>query len=233
MTAMATNGPRQLALALSHDESHAREDFVSGPGNASALALVERWPDWPNQSVVLVGPEGAGKSHLASIWARTAGARFIAARALADADLPSTLVTGALVLEDVAPGQVDERALFHLLNLVREEGASLLLTARSAPSGWAIGLRDLASRLRALPVVTLEAPDDALLRAVLMKLCSDRQLVVDESLIDYLATRIERSFGAARDIVARLDAEALRRRRPVTRTLAAELIREDEQPRLL
>lgn len=229
MTMVATDGPRQLALALPHAESHARDDFVTGPGNAAALALVERWPDWPSPSVALVGPEGSGKSHLASIWASVAGARFISARALEHAHLPSTLVTGALVLEDVAPGSVDERALFHLLNLVREEGASLLLTARSQPAGWSIGLRDLASRLRALPVVSLDAPDDALLRAVLLKLCTDRQMVADDSLLGYLATRIERSFAAARDIVARLDAEALRLRRPVTRALAAELLRDGEE----
>lgn len=223
---MDTSGPRQLALALTHAESFAREDFVAGPGNAAALALVERWPDWPSRTMVLVGPEGAGKSHLASIWAADSGARFMAARALEACNLPAALTTGALVLEDVAPQDLDERALFHLLNLAREDGAYLLLTTRSPPVGWSIGLRDLASRLRALPVVSLEAPDDALLGAVLVKLCADRQMPVDDALVAYLTSRIERSFAAARAIVARLDAEALRLRRPVTRALAAELLRD-------
>jgi chromosomal replication initiation ATPase DnaA len=224
---MVTNGPRQLAFALAHGESFAREDFVAGPGNAAALALVERWPDWPSRTMVLVGPEGSGKSHLASIWANESGARFMAARALEASSLPAALATGALVLEDVAPEDLDERALFHLLNLAREEGAYLLLTARSAPAGWSIGLRDLASRLRAIPAVTLGELDDALLGAVLLKLCADRQMAVDDTLIAYVTARIERSFAAAREIVARLDAEALRLRRPVTRALAAELLRDD------
>jgi chromosomal replication initiation ATPase DnaA len=226
---MATNGPRQLALALAHAESFAREDFVAGPGNAAALALVERWPDWPSRTMALVGPEGSGKSHLASIWANESGARFMAARALEPSNVPAALATGALVLEDVAPQGLDERALFHLLNLAREEGAYLLLTARSAPAGWSIGLRDLASRLRALPVVSLKELDDALLGAVLLKLCADRQMQVDDTLVSYLTARIERSFAAARDVVARLDAEALRLRRPVTRALAAELLRDDSR----
>jgi chromosomal replication initiation ATPase DnaA len=218
--------PMQLALALDHAESHAREDFLEGPSNAAALSLVERWPDWPSRTVLLRGPEGAGKSHLAAIWARQAGARILSARMLEGAaDVPIALATGALVLENLAEGQFDEAALFHLLNLAREERAFLLITAHTAPTGWRIGLPDLASRLRALPGVALEAPDDALLRAVIVKLFADRQLAVDEGLVSFLANRIERSFAAAREAVRHLDEEALRLKRPVTRALAAELLR--------
>jgi chromosomal replication initiation ATPase DnaA len=165
---MSPHGPRQLALALDHAESFAREDFLGGPSNAAALALIETFPDWPTRAVVLVGPEGSGKSHLAAIWACDAGARFIGARALAQADLPVALATGALVVEDIAPGDFDERALFHLLNFAREQEAYLLLTARTAPAGLTVAIRDLGSRLKALPVATLEAPDDTLLRALLV-----------------------------------------------------------------
>jgi chromosomal replication initiation ATPase DnaA len=221
---MVSLGPRQLALALDHSESFAREDFLSGPSNEAALALIERWPDWPDRAMLLVGPEGAGKSHLAAIWAQTSGARLVAARALESVNLPAMLATGALVVEDLTAGRFDERALFHLLNLVREEGASLLITARLLPA--AIELRDLASRLSALPIVQLASPDDALLRAVIVKLFADRQLAVEESLIAYLVTRIERSFAAARAAVEQLDREALRQKRPATRALAGELFRE-------
>ena len=221
------SGPRQLALALDHAESFAREDFLRGPSNAEALALIESFPDWPAPAAVLVGPEGSGKSHLASIWAEAAGARFLGARSLAVGNLPVALATGALVIEDIAEGAFDERALFHLVNLAREEEANLLLTARTAPGGWTFAIRDLGSRLRALPVVTLAPPDDALLRAVLVKLFDDRQLLVDDGLIGYVATRIERSFAAARAAVAHLDQEAMRLQRPLTRALAAELLRAD------
>jgi chromosomal replication initiation ATPase DnaA len=227
--AIMTNGPQQptqLALALDHAESLAREDFLAGPPNAAALALIERWPDWPSRAVLLRGPEGSGKSHLAAIWARTAGARTLSPRALDSTEVPVALATGALVLENLSPGRFDEAALFHLLNLAREERAFLLITARTAPSTWRIDLPDLASRLRALAVVALAAPDDALLRAVIVKLFADRQLMVDESLVSFLANRIERSFAAARAAVAALDREALRLKRPVNRALAGELFRE-------
>jgi chromosomal replication initiation ATPase DnaA len=180
----------QLALALDHHESLAREDFLAGPANAAALALIDRWPDWPARTVLLCGPEGSGKSHLAAVWARRAGARLLAVRALDGAQVPVALATGALVLENLAEGRFDEAALFHLLNLAREERAYVLITSRSAPATWRITVPDLASRLRAIPVVALEAPDDALLRAVIVKLFADRQLAVDENLVAYLATRI-------------------------------------------
>ena len=219
-------GPRQLALALDHGESFAREDFLSGPSNATALALVDGWPDWPSRAVVLAGPEGSGKSHLAAVWAFQAGARFLSGRALGEASAPAALATGALVVEDIAEGEFDERALFHLINLAREERAYVLFTAQRSPAGWSVAIRDLGSRLKALPVIALSAPDDALLRAVLVKLFADRQLAVDEGIIGYVATRIERTFAAARAAVAELDQEAMRRQRPLTRALAAELLRE-------
>ena len=215
--------PRQLALALPHEESFAREDFLVGEPNYSALATIERWPDWPGRALLLIGPEGSGKSHLAGIWAELAGARRIAARALGETDLLAALATGALVVEDVQ-AEFDERALFHLLNLVREEEGFVLISARAAPATWNVALPDLVSRLRAIPSATLAAPDETLLRAVLVKLFADRQLAVDETLIRYIMTRVERSFATARQAVATLDREALRLQRPVTRALAAELL---------
>jgi chromosomal replication initiation ATPase DnaA len=216
--------PRQLALALDHTESYAREDFLPGPCNEAALTLVESWPDWPARAVALIGYEGSGKSHLASIWAKAAGARVISGHALTQSDIPVALATGALVVEE-APS-ADERALFHLLNLAREEGAFLLLTARAAPSIWPVAIPDLASRLRALPVIEMQPPDDEMLRGVIIKLAADRQLDLDESVVSYLAAHIERSFAAARAAVIALDNEALRQGRAPTRALAAELFRD-------
>ncbi len=217
--------PRQLALALDHAISFAREDFLEGPSNAKALALVERWPDWPSKLMALVGPEGSGKSHLAAIWAASSGARVMSAKLLAEVDVPSALTTGALVVEDLDTKDLDERALFHLINLAREEGADILFTSRISPPSIPVGIRDLQSRLRMLPVVELEAPEDELLRALIVKLAADRQLSVDAGLVSFLANRIERSFAGVHAAVALIDEEALRRHRPVTRALAAELFR--------
>jgi chromosomal replication initiation ATPase DnaA len=215
--------PRQLAFALPHAESLTRDNFLEGPANAAALALVDAWPEWPNRTMVLVGPEGSGKSHLAAIWAERAGARATSAQALTAADVPAELATGALVLEDLRAAAFDERALFHLLNLAREDEAFILITARLPPAALEIELRDLRSRLRAVPVVSVLPPDDHLVRALIVKFCADRQLAVDEQVVSYLATRLERSYAAVRRAIELLDTEGLRLGRPVTRALAAEL----------
>lgn len=218
--------PRQLAFALPHAESLTRDNFLEGPANAAGLALVDSWPDWPNRVMLLVGPEGSGKSHLAAIWAEEAGARSISAHALTATAVPGALATGALVVEDLKSQDLDERALFHLLNLAREDAAFVLITAREPPTALQIELRDLRSRLRAIPTVSLLPPDDQLFRALIVKFCADRQLTVDETVVSYLVTRIERSYAAVRQAVELLDTEALRLGRPVTRALAADLLRD-------
>ena len=217
--------PRQLAFALPHAESLTRDNFLEGPANEAGLALIDSWPDWPNRVMLLVGPEGSGKSHLAAIWAEQAGARSTSAHALTAANVPAELATGALVVEDLRAAAFDERALFHLLNLGREDEASILITARLPPSAIEIELRDLRSRLRAVPIVSLLPPDDHLFRALIVKFCADRQLAVDEQVVGYLVTRLERSYAAARQAIELLDREGLRLGRPVTRALAAELLR--------
>src|SRR3979490_1439917 len=126
--------PRQLAFVLPHAESLTRDNFLEGPANEAGLALIDSWPDWPNRIMLLVGPEGSGKSHLAAIWAEESGARATSAHALTPASVPGALATGALVVEDLKPEYFDERALFHLMNLAREDGAHLLMTAREQPS---------------------------------------------------------------------------------------------------
>src|SRR5258707_8940557 len=119
---------------LPHAESLTRDNFLEGPANASALALIDAWPEWPNRTMALVGPEGSGKSHLAAIWAEQAGARSTSAHALSAANVPAELATGALVVEDLRATAFDEHALFHLLNLAREDEADILITARQPPS---------------------------------------------------------------------------------------------------
>jgi chromosomal replication initiation ATPase DnaA len=218
--------PRQLAFVLPHAESLTRDNFLEGPANEAGLALIDRWPEWPNRIMLLVGSEGSGKSHLAAIWAEQAGARSISAHALTATSVPGALATGALVVEDLKSPDVDERALFHLMNLAREEEAFVLITARIPASALQFELRDLRSRLRAVPTVSLLPPDDQLFRALIVKFCADRQLAVDETVVSYLTTRIERSYAAVRQAVELLDTEALRLGRPVTRALAAELLRD-------
>jgi chromosomal replication initiation ATPase DnaA len=218
--------PEQLALDLPHAASFAREDFLRAPGNARALAMIEAWPRWPSPIMLLLGPRGAGKSHLGTIWARAAQARILRGRELAEAVLIEVASAAALLLEDADQIGAQEAALFHLLNLLRENGVSTLVTAARLPDLWGLQTPDLLSRLRLAPIIELGEPDGELTLAVLHKLFTDRQLLVEPAVVNYIALRIERSLGAAREIVAALDREALARGKRVTRAMAAKLLRD-------
>jgi chromosomal replication initiation ATPase DnaA len=218
------DAPKQLAFDLALDPRYGREDFLVSPSNEQAYALIERWPDWPDTIQLLTGPTGSGKSHLASIWATTAKAWTIDAFEVSAERVPHLVSNGALVIEDMDRADRDEAALFHLLNLARERRASVLITCETAPLHWGLRTPDLLSRLRLAPAATLEPPDDALLKAVLVKLFVDRQLVVDTTVVDYIAVRIERSLARAAEVVGALDREALSRGRRVSRPIAAEIL---------
>lgn len=214
----------QLAFDLPSGEAFRRADFFVSAANAQALALVEGWRAWPDGKLVLIGPEGAGKTHLAHVWAEIAAAEVISADKLIEADLHD-LARGPVAVENadrIAGDRQAEVALFHLHNLLA--GRGLLVTACSPPRDWRLGLPDLLSRMQAATVAQLEPPDDTLLSAVLIKLFADRQIAVPPNLIPYLVARMDRSFAAAREWVKFLDARALALGRPVTRALAAEVL---------
>lgn len=222
-----TDGFAQPPLDLGFVRRRAlgRADFVQTRANADAVALISGWRRWPEGRLALCGPQGAGKTHLAHVFAAESGARVIAAATLAPADAPALAAQGAVAVEDVdRMGQGPETALFHLMNLCAAEGAALLLTGREPPARWPVALPDLRSRLHALTPARLWPPDDTLLAAVVAKALQDRNLRFEPALPAYVAARIERSFAAAEAAVARLDAASLALGRPLTRRLAAQAL---------
>ncbi len=216
MTPSKATSPDQIPLDFDHIAADGIEDFMPAPCNQDALAWLAGWPDWPAPAFILHGPEGAGKTHLASIWA--AGCRGL--------DLGSELGdvleldASRCYLLDPAEPVADEVKLLQLYNRLREDGGHLLLTATRPVAQWTIRLPDLRSRLAAAPSVAIGAPDDQLLAAVLLKLFDDRQLSVPEPVVRFLLTHMERSFSAARDLVEELDRLSLVRKRPITVPLA-------------
>ena len=213
----------QLTFEFPHRPASGRDDFIVVPGNRIAVDWIDRWPSWPGAGIVLHGPPGSGKTHLAHVFQERSGARFLTAAALATPALPELLGDSrAIILEgaETAP----EAPLFHLHNLLAEQGGHLLLTAAGPPAHWPLRLADLRSRLVIFPSVALGLPDDDLLGAVLVKLFRDRQLAVKPDLLIFLLAHMERSVEAAREIVAALDAASLAERRAVTIPLARRLL---------
>lgn len=222
---------RQLTFNLPVRPALGRDDFFVSPANQLAVALLDAG-NWPEGKLLLVGPPGAGKSHLAAVWANGCGATIVAASHLPDPGTDAApLPLAALVIEDIDSIVGDlprETALFHHHNLIRASGGHLLMTSTTNARVAGFALPDLASRIEAAQVATLNPPDDALLAAVLVKQFADRQITPPPNLIDWLLPRIDRSFAAARAMVADLDALSLARQRPVSRALASELL--DTEP---
>ncbi|MEM9342290.1 MAG: chromosomal replication initiator DnaA [Pseudomonadota bacterium] len=221
----------QLTFDLPVREARGREDFFVAPSNATAVAALEAWQEWPLGKMVLTGPKGSGKTHLAHVWVQMTGGVLTAADAVTTEAVPALAKAGHVVAEDADRGELDERALFHLHNALAEASGALLLTARAAPRDWRLALPDLLSRVSAASVARLDAPDDTLLQAVILKQFADRQVTVTPDLIDWLLARIERSFDAASRAVEALDSAALAKGRPVTRALAREVLDSLSPPR--
>ena len=218
----------QLPLDLGHHPALSEGDFLVAPCNAEAHAWLELWPNWPGPASVVFGPAQCGKTHLAHLFAARSGAVTIAAAALSVADPPRLLGQArVVVVEDCDRDGLDEAALFHLINLVKESGAYLLLTSREAPPRWRLALADLRSRLNAMPALAIKPPDDSVLAAILVKLFADRQVRITEEVVTYLLGRMERSFAAAAGLVERLDRAALAGRRAVTVPLARSVLEEE------
>ena len=211
----------QLAFALPVRAAVGRDRFLVADCNGVAVGWIDRWPDWPAPALLLHGPAGCGKSHLAAVWRERTAAGLVDAADLAGVAAGAGGVP--LAVEDIER-RPDDRSLLHLYNHVAETGGSLLLTARRPAADLGVALPDLASRLRALPACGIEAPDDALLAAVVRKQFADRQVMVADDVISYLLARIERSFAAAAGAVDALDRAGLSRGRRITVALARDVL---------
>jgi chromosomal replication initiation ATPase DnaA len=214
----------QLTFDLPHRTALGAEDFLVSDCNRAAVRLVDSWPEWQDQIHLLIGPAASGKTHLARVWQALSGARALDPVTLAIDLLDDLTEASPIVVEDADRAGYDEKALFHLLNLAREKRLFVLLTARNAPKRWPYALPDLLSRLNALPVIEIGIPDEALIRAVLLKHFADRQLDIDPKVLTYLALHVDRSLAAAAEAVAMIDRAALATGRKINRQLIIEAL---------
>jgi len=217
---------QQLGFDLPSRAALGRDAFFVAPSNAVAMAMIDGWENWAGSKLVLTGPSGAGKTHLAHVWAEMADAQIVDAASLGSTDIPA-LAARAVAVEDVhtiASDTAAQTALFHLHNLTLANGHRILFTGEGPVTTWGLTLPDLLSRLQGTTAAALDAPDDTLLSAVMVKLLADRQLTPKPNLIPYLLTRMDRSFTDAIDLVNRLDAASLAQKKPLTRSLAAGVL---------
>lgn len=222
--------PEQIPMDFGSRQAFCRIDFQVGKSNYEAVGWIDKWPDWPAPVLILHGPAASGKTHLAAVWQVRSGAMAIKADVLRAKSAEEIFSSAQhFVLDGLDPWLGDtavETTLFHLYNMLKENNRNMMMTMRMAPSHADFAIPDLASRFRAAPAVVIQPPDDMLLASVLIKLFSDRQLIISHDVISYILPRMERSFAAARDIVARADQKALSEKRPVSVPLMRAVLAE-------
>ncbi len=227
MGAEQNNKPSQIPLSFEITPSKGRDDLIVSQSVQGAITMIDQWPNWPSHLVVLAGPTGSGKSHIAHIWQQKSDAKLVALHNNTG-DLVDLVKTTPVLIENIdqllASSQADETQLFHLLNAAKEAGSFVLMTARSWPASWQVGLPDLASRIKAATIVEISEPDENLLTQVIFKLFADRQVEIDEKTVNYLVMRMERSLAVASNIVEAMDELALSKKTPVSRSIAAEVL---------
>ncbi len=202
---------------------HADNYFIS-KSNASAVELLDSWPDWRDPSVIICGNEGCGKSHFVNVWRRISGARKIQASELTESLIDTLSGCQNLAIEDIDQGLKDETALFHLLNLTKERNNRMILTTRKMPGDFHPTLPDLRSRLRSLPVFTINQPDDHLLKTILLKLFDDRQINIEPDVLDYIFTHIDRSMLSIMEFVKQLDHASMASQKKITKHFARKIL---------
>ena len=218
----------QIPLDLKHRTAYGRDDFLIAPNNQDAAGWIDKWPEWPAPALMLYGPAACGKTHLCAVWAQKSNAAILSPDDITQKNAEEI----SHIAEHIALRHADlmigdrscEEKLFHLYNMFKESGRSVLLTSRAPATSLNFEIPDLASRLRAAPGIAIAPPDETLLTALLVKLFRDRQITITDDLIQYILPRMERSFAAARDLVIQADKRALAEKRNITIPLIREIL---------
>ncbi|MFT3726465.1 MAG: hypothetical protein QM759_01370 [Terricaulis sp.] len=200
------------------------DTLVVTEANRDAARLVTDWRAWPGGALALVGPAGSGKTHLALAWVVEVGARQVSPAATPDDAAAIFRDAGGKLFIDDADAGADEAMLWRLLDLAKAEGGAVLLAASRAPSMWPASIPDLRSRLASLAVARLQEPDEALMEVVLRRICREQFIHLSDDAARYLARRLPRTFAAARQIAAELDANLVKGAKSVSRPVAQKAL---------
>ena len=231
MKAEVHKSPEQLLLNWPVREIFSEVDFLPSSSNEAAVRWIDSWPNWQRgeedfHCLIIYGAEGCGKTHLAHIWQKISDAQIIRIEELKTLNF-SVGDQFVYIIEDIDNKEISEKeaeALLHLYNWLKEQGGFLLLTASKRPKKWNLKLADLSSRLLASEAVKINSPDDDLLRSVIIKQFSDRQIILSDKVVSYIIKYADRSFSSVRDLVRELDILSMSEKKKITVPLVKRVL---------
>ena len=213
----------QKLLDFGISESFDENDYFVSKSNYFAKNIIETWPRWDKKIVNLAGDKHSGKTHLSKIFKLKSNALYLYASKINNHILKKIKLSNNIIIEDLNEN-FDEKLLYSILNLVEQDNKYLLISSKVPINLMKFSLPDLVSRLKNCIIAKIDQPDDELIYAIILKSFSDRQIKLDNKVIDYIIKRISRSYSKMQEFIYKIDELSLKKKKSINFKIIKEII---------
>jgi|TARA_A100001015_G_scaffold248996_1_gene286719 chromosomal replication initiation ATPase DnaA len=215
----------QTIIKFNYDKNLSKDDFVISKSNKHIFEFLDMWPKWEKNFINIIGEKLSGKTHLTNIFIRKYKGIKIEANSLNNDHLKKIKIYENIILENLT-SDVDEKLLYSLLNLIDQDNKYIIITSFKPIVYVDFKLNDLKSRTKSFLLLNIEKPDDELIFAIILKNLSDRQILLDKKLINYIIKRIERSYSKIHDFIYKIDQLSLKKKKSINLNIIKEVLGE-------
>ena len=213
----------QKLLDFGISESFDENDYYVSKSNYFAKNILETWPQWGKKIVNLTGEKYSGKTHLSTIFKIKSNALYLGSKNIENSTLKNIKLSNSIIIEDL-DNKFDETLLYSIFNLVEQDNKYLLISSNKPVDTLSFSLPDLVSRLKNCIIANIEQPDDDLIYAIILKSFSDRQIKLDNKIVDYIIKRIARSYSKMHEFIYKIDELSLKKRKSINFKIIKEIV---------
>ena len=213
----------QLLLELDYKTNFNEHDFYLSKSNSNAFNLINRWPDWDKKILNISGEKFSGKSHLANIFKLKSKAFLVKGNKIDNSIFKSLKLYESIIIDDFEECNKEE-ILYSIFNLIDQDSKYLLINSLKPINKIKFKLPDLASRSKNCLYAEIENPDDELLFAIILKNFSDRQIKIEKKIIDFIISRIDRSYRKIDEFIYKIDELSLKKKKPINLKTIKEIL---------